>query len=130
MKVNVEPVGQTNGDQMIQFQGNAGKKPETWTFETQQNHLYVANEGTEQIEVKAGGETRTIPPGESWGDPLNYSSVEVRALTDDEDQTQPFTVMATVYGLPGADRVPGILDNLKDSIEVPKQQKEEKQQKK
>ena len=119
MKVTVEPVGHTNGDQMIQFTDTAPNKARTFSFDTQQNHLYVANEGTEHIEVKAGDVTRTIAPGESWGEPLNYNSFTVKALTDDDDLTNAFSVAATVYGLPGADRVPGMMDNLKDSVEAP-----------
>lgn len=125
-KVKVEPVGQTNGDQMIQFVDTAPSKGRTFSFDTQQNHLYVSNDGPEHLEVKAGDVTRTIAPGESWGEPLNYSSFTVKALTDDEEMTNAFSVAATVYGLPGADRVPGILDNLKDSIEMPNNETKKK----
>lgn len=125
-KVKVEPVGQTNGDQMIQFVDTAPSKGRTFSFDTQQNHLYVANDGPEHLEVKAGDVTRTIAPGESWGEPLNYTSFAVKALTNDEEMTNAFSVAATVYGLPGADRVPGILDNLKDSIEMPNNETKKK----
>lgn len=126
-KVQVEPQGQTNGDQMIQFTDTATMKGRTFSFDVEQNHLYVSNESTEQLEVKAGGETRTLPPGESWGEPLNYSSFTIRALTGEEDETYQFSVAATVYGLPGADRVNGIMDNLKKSVEAPEPTPEPKQ---
>ncbi|MFD1136740.1 hypothetical protein [Paenibacillus urinalis] len=114
-KVNVQPEGQTNGDQMTQFTELATHKAQTWTFDEKQNHFYIINEGVEDIEVKVAGETRTIKPGENWGEELDYNSFNVRALTDDEEIGNQFSVAATVYGLPGADRINGLLDNIKES---------------
>lgn len=114
-KVNVQPEGQTNGDQMTQFTEVAWKKSATYSFDVQQNHFYLLNQGNEVIEVKVGGRTRTIDPGESWGEEVDFTSFSVKALTDDDEEGAQFHAMATVYGIPGIDRIKGLQDEINNT---------------
>ncbi|WP_339259587.1 hypothetical protein MKZ12_07275 [Paenibacillus sp. FSL R5-0713] len=114
-KVNVQPEGQTNGDQMTQFTEVAWKKSATYSFDMKQDHFYLLNQGNEVVEVKVGGQTRTIDPGESWGEELEYNSFSVKALTDDDDRGAQFHAIATVYGIPGIDRIKGLQDDFNNA---------------
>jgi len=108
VKITKAPEGQTNGDLMYQFLDTVNGKGETFEFPSEQNHLYVLNEGTEDIEVRAGDLVRTLRPRENFGKEIDFSKVRLKSLAEDKELTIAFSVYATQYKMQGQAKVEGI----------------------
>lgn len=121
-RVTAKPEGQTNGDLVTQVTGTVGKKTETFSYEREQNHLFVQNEGAVDIELKVGDETRVLRGNDQFGKELDYTSFTLKALTEDGD-TAAYTSYATEYGYPGKPKVEDVEVN-KPGITSKKQPKE------
>ncbi|MEW4371778.1 hypothetical protein [Paenibacillus kandeliae] len=106
--VSALPESQTSGDLMTQFIETADKKGVTWTYKEEQNHFYIQNEGEIDLEFKVGDYRMTLRPTENFGKQLDFTSVNVKAITDKDDKTAAYSVYATQYGYPGKDKVEGI----------------------
>lgn len=101
VKIEKAPEGLTNGDLMTQFTDTVGKKGETFTFPEQQNHVFVQNEGDQEIYVEVAGVTKALRPGENFGQELDYTSVKIKAIAGEDDETQQFSVYGTQHRLQG-----------------------------
>lgn len=121
-RVTAKPEGQTNGDLVTQVTGTVGKKTETFSYEREQNHLFVQNEGAVDIELKVGDETRVLRGNDQFGKELDYTSFTLKALTED-DETAAYTSYATEYGYPGKAKVEEVVVN-KPGVTSKKQPKD------
>lgn len=121
-KVTAKPEGQTNGDLIVQITELATKKSETYTYETEQNHIFVQNESEHDIEVKVGDQTRVLAPLKQFGLETDFTKFSVKALVEG-DETLQFTAHATSYGYPGKAKVENVTVN-KPGLTSTKQPKE------
>lgn len=104
-KVTALPEGQTSGDLMTQFIETADKKGITWTYETEQNHFFIQNEGEIDLQVKVGDQSFTLRPTEQFGKQMDFTSFNVKAVTEDDEKTGSYSAFATKYGYPGMDKL-------------------------
>lgn len=117
-KVTALPEGQTSGDLMTQFIETADKKGKTWTYETEQNHFFIQNEGEIDLQVKVADQLVTLRPTDQFGKELDFTSFNVKAVTDDDEKTGSYSVFATKYGFPGMDKLEKI-DTAKPAMNQP-----------
>lgn len=126
-QVIIPPVGQSNGDKVIEFIDSVGPTETVYTYQVKQNKLTLTNNGVSPVAVSVNGNTKIVERYETYPVTADFNMFSVQSTTDDTNQINVRTVVFATLdikdgSISGADLAEGSItdDKLaKPKVDVP-----------
>lgn len=126
-QVITPPVGQSNGDKVIEFVDAVGPVKTDYTFSVKQNSLTIVNNGSSSVEITVNSTTTTLKQYEKYSVVTDFTQFSAKSTTDITNQINVRTIVFATLdikdgSISGADLAPGSVtdDKLaKPKVDVP-----------
>lgn len=92
-QVITKPIGQSNGDQVIEFIDAVGPTKTDYAFTTKQNSITITNNGSGPVDVTVNSTTKTLNQYEAYSVTADFTKFSAQSKTSGTNQINVRTVV-------------------------------------
>lgn len=126
-QVIMSPIGQSNGDQVIEFVDSVGPTKTDYTYTVKQNKLTMTNNGSGPVQITVNSTTETVNQYDTYSITADFTTFSAQSNTSDTNQINVRTVVFATLdikdgSISGADLADGSVTDAKlakPKVDVP-----------